>query len=151
MTVVHQTGDADESKVRQAYENLGLSVRVIPFIDAMSNALADADLIIARSGAMTVTEIAMAARAAIFVPYPFHKDMQQLHNARVLERCGGAIIVNDDEDLGRNLAREIERMCTDREELIAMGRRAHLAARPNAARDIAAICFEYADRDGAVA
>ncbi|HYL60741.1 MAG TPA: undecaprenyldiphospho-muramoylpentapeptide beta-N-acetylglucosaminyltransferase [Candidatus Acidoferrales bacterium] len=144
--VVHQTGEADEELVRRAYSDmqLSVSVSVVPFIDDIATALHDADLIIARSGAMTVTDITLAARPAVFVPYPFHKDMQQFHNARVIEKRGGAIIVNDDEHLASNLAREITALVSDPARLLEMGERAHLEARPDAARNVAKVCFEVA-------
>src|SRR5260370_7289747 len=78
----------------------------VPFIDDGATAMHRADLIIARSGAMTVTDIALAARPAVFVPYPFHKDMQQLHNARVIEKRGGAILVANTDALAPNLSSE---------------------------------------------
>ena len=81
-----------------------LIAKVIAFIEDMADVLDRADLIVARSGAMTVSEIALAGRAAIFVPYPFHRDRQQELNARVIERLGGAVIVKDDNSLGENLA-----------------------------------------------
>ena len=142
--VVHQTGEADEELVRRAYSDMQLSVSVVPFIDDIATALHDADLIIARSGAMTVTDIILAARPAVFVPYPFHKDLQQFHNARVIEKRGGAIIVNDDEDLASNLAREVEALVNNPARLVEMGERAHLEARPDAARHVAKVCFEVA-------
>jgi len=145
LAVVHQTGEADEELVRAGYRGLPFQAEVTPFIDNVADALKRADLVIARAGAMTVTEIALAARAAIFVPYPFHQDCQQEHNARVIERLGGAVIIRDDAHLAQNLAREIERLSSDSASLLAMGQKAHQAARPNAARDIAAICFELAE------
>jgi UDP-N-acetylglucosamine--N-acetylmuramyl-(pentapeptide) pyrophosphoryl-undecaprenol N-acetylglucosamine transferase len=144
-TVVHQTGEADAGLVRDSYQQLGCTAEVAPFIDDISAALHRADLVVARAGAMTVTDIALAARPAIFVPYPFHRDMQQLHNARVLERRGGATIVADDEHLVENLAREVKRLLEDRAILEEMGQRAHEAAIPDAARRVAQVCFEVAE------
>jgi UDP-N-acetylglucosamine--N-acetylmuramyl-(pentapeptide) pyrophosphoryl-undecaprenol N-acetylglucosamine transferase len=144
LNVVHQTGEADEVLVRQGYKELPVRAEVVAFIDDMPSALEAADLVIARGGAMTVTDIALAARPAIFVPYPFHKDMQQLHNARVLEEIGGAKIVLDDDRVGENLARAMETMLADRAQLIEIGQRAHQAAHPDAARRIARVCFEVA-------
>jgi UDP-N-acetylglucosamine--N-acetylmuramyl-(pentapeptide) pyrophosphoryl-undecaprenol N-acetylglucosamine transferase len=144
LNVVHQTGEADEVLVRQGYSELPVKAEVAAFIDDMPSALERADLVIARGGAMTVTDIALAARPAIFVPYPFHKDMQQLHNARVIEKLGGATIVLDDDKLAENLAREIETMLQDRARLVEIGQRAHQAAHPDAAKRIAHICFEVA-------
>jgi UDP-N-acetylglucosamine--N-acetylmuramyl-(pentapeptide) pyrophosphoryl-undecaprenol N-acetylglucosamine transferase len=98
---------------------------------------------------MTVTDIALGARAAIFVPYPFHKDEQQLHNARVIEKRGGAIIVRDDDQLASNLARELDALTRNPARLDEMGLRAHQEAHPDAARHVAKICFEVAERAAA--
>jgi UDP-N-acetylglucosamine--N-acetylmuramyl-(pentapeptide) pyrophosphoryl-undecaprenol N-acetylglucosamine transferase len=104
---------------------------------------------VARAGAMTVSEIALAGRPAIFVPYPFHRDHQQEHNARTLESRGGALIVNDDDNLGANLARTIRELMDDRPRLQAMARRALEAAKPEAAATIAKVCLEIAQAEAA--
>jgi UDP-N-acetylglucosamine--N-acetylmuramyl-(pentapeptide) pyrophosphoryl-undecaprenol N-acetylglucosamine transferase len=142
LQVVHQTGDADTDLVTDGYRGLGSVAEVIPFIDDMASALDQADLIIARAGAMTVSEIALAGRPAIFVPYPFHHDRQQELNARVIERLGGAVIVNDDKSLGKNLAAAVREFIENPSRLVEMGRKASSAAKPDAARCIARICFE---------
>lgn len=144
LRVVHQTGEADGELVTIAYREMPFQAEVVPFIDDMPTALQRADLVVARAGAMTVTDVALASRPAIFVPYPFHKDLQQLHNARVIENLGGAKIVLDDDRLAANLARELDAFIGNPARLVEMGQRAHLAAHPDAARNIARICFEVA-------
>ena len=144
LTIVHQTGEADRAVVEERYQELSCNARVSPFIDDVATALARADLVIARSGAMTVSELALAGRPAIFVPYPFHRDRQQEHNAGVIARLGGATIIHDDEHLGENLARELERLIANPQCLVEMGQRAHQAAMPDAAKRIARVCFETA-------
>jgi UDP-N-acetylglucosamine--N-acetylmuramyl-(pentapeptide) pyrophosphoryl-undecaprenol N-acetylglucosamine transferase len=151
LNLVHQTGEADVELVGSAYREMSFPAQVVPFIDNMPAVLQRADLVIARAGAMTVTDVSLAARPAIFVPYPFHKDLQQLHNARVLEKIGGAVIVRDDERLASNLARELELLAGDREQLVEMGLRAHQEARPDAASRIARICFEIVDLEKSAA
>jgi UDP-N-acetylglucosamine--N-acetylmuramyl-(pentapeptide) pyrophosphoryl-undecaprenol N-acetylglucosamine transferase len=143
--VTHQTGDADEDLVRAEYRNLPLMADVTPFIDDVPGALSRSDLVIARSGGGTVTDVALAARPAIFVPYPFHRDRQQYHNARIIERAGGAVIVEDDDQLGENLAREIPRLISNRELLREMGEKAHDAVPSNGAQRVARVCFELTD------
>ena len=143
--VTHQTGETDEELVSAEYRNLSLKADVIPFIDDVPGALSRSDLVIARSGGGTVTDVALAARPAIFVPYPFHRDRQQYHNARVIERAGGAIIVNDDDNLGANLAREIERLASSRELLREMGDKAHSTVPSDAAQNVARVCFDIVD------
>jgi UDP-N-acetylglucosamine--N-acetylmuramyl-(pentapeptide) pyrophosphoryl-undecaprenol N-acetylglucosamine transferase len=144
LIVIHQTGEADAGLVTDAYRELGCDARVLPFIDDVAAALDRADLVIARSGAMTVSEIALAGRAAIFVPYPFHRDRQQEHNARVIAEVGGAVIVPDDEHLGENLARQLQQLIASPEQLAEMGRRAYRSAIPGAAERISRSCFEAA-------
>jgi UDP-N-acetylglucosamine--N-acetylmuramyl-(pentapeptide) pyrophosphoryl-undecaprenol N-acetylglucosamine transferase len=145
LNVVHQTGEADVELVTDGYRGLACAAaKVVPFIDDMATALDRADLIVARAGAMTVSEIALAGRAAIFVPYPFHRDRQQELNARVIEHLGGAIIVNDDDSLGENLAVALREFADNPARLIEMGHKANAAAKPDAAARIARVCFEIA-------
>jgi UDP-N-acetylglucosamine--N-acetylmuramyl-(pentapeptide) pyrophosphoryl-undecaprenol N-acetylglucosamine transferase len=98
---------------------------------------------------MTVSEIALAGRPAVFVPYPFHRDRQQEHNARTLERLGGALIIRDDEALAENLARAIRDLSADRPRLQTMAQAALNAAKPNAAATIARTCLEIAGAEAA--
>jgi len=144
LAIVHQTGDADVGLVADGYRSLGREARVVAFIDDIASALDRADLVIARSGAMTVSEVALAGRPAIFVPYPFHRDRQQELNARVLERRGAARIVLDDDHLGENLAGALRDLACDPAQLVAMGAKARHVAHSDAAARIARICFDVA-------
>ena len=150
-TFVHQTGEADVGLVKGGYAALGCRAHVVPFIDDMAAALARADLVVARSGAMTVSEVALAGRPAVFVPYPFHRDRQQELNAQVLKRRGAAVIVADDERLGENLAAALRELVADPSQLVRMGAEAHSAAKPDAARIIAQLCFELGPKERAAA
>jgi UDP-N-acetylglucosamine--N-acetylmuramyl-(pentapeptide) pyrophosphoryl-undecaprenol N-acetylglucosamine transferase len=145
--VTHQTGEADVGLVQAAYREFGCNAQVVPFIDDMASALERANLVIARAGAMTVSEVALAGRPAIFVPYPFHRDHQQELNARVIERLGGAVIVRDDEHLAENLGAKIRELISDPARLSQMGKAARQAAHADAAARIARVCFEIADEE----
>jgi UDP-N-acetylglucosamine--N-acetylmuramyl-(pentapeptide) pyrophosphoryl-undecaprenol N-acetylglucosamine transferase len=151
ITLSHQTGEVDVGLVKAGYAALGFPAHVIPFIDDMASALAAADLVVARAGAMTVSEIALAGRPAIFVPYPFHRDRQQEINARVLQQRGAAVIVRDDEWLGENLAASISELASDPARLMRMAEAARAAAKPGAAERIARMCFELYDGGRAAA
>jgi UDP-N-acetylglucosamine--N-acetylmuramyl-(pentapeptide) pyrophosphoryl-undecaprenol N-acetylglucosamine transferase len=144
--ITHQTGDADAGPVADAFRALGHEADVISFIDDIAAALDSADLVIARAGAMTVSEIALAGRAAILVPYPFHRDHQQERNARVLARLGGAEIVADNAELAQNLADMLKRLAARPEILQEMAGRAHQAATYDAAERIARVCLEVAGK-----
>jgi UDP-N-acetylglucosamine--N-acetylmuramyl-(pentapeptide) pyrophosphoryl-undecaprenol N-acetylglucosamine transferase len=146
--ITHQTGDADAGPVAEAYRALGREANVISFIDDIATALDNADLIIARAGAMTVSEIALAGRAAILVPYPFHRDHQQERNARVLTRVGAAEIVADDAVLAENLAGVVKRLAARPEILQEMAGRAHQVASYDAAEQIARVCLEVGANGG---
>jgi len=145
VAIIHQTGEADARLVEEAYRALGGEAKVVPFIDDIAAALDWADLIIARAGAMTVSDIALAGRPAVFIPYPFHRDHQQELNARVLVRVGGALIVADDEHLGENLAQTLQALSARPECLQEMGHRAHQASIGDAAGRIVRLCFQIAD------
>jgi UDP-N-acetylglucosamine--N-acetylmuramyl-(pentapeptide) pyrophosphoryl-undecaprenol N-acetylglucosamine transferase len=145
LSIVHQTGEADVALVEEAYGTLGRNAHVVPFIDDIAAALDWADLIVARAGAMTVSEIALAGRPAVFIPYPFHSDHQQEHNARVLTQAGGAEMAADDEHLGEHLAEILRRLSRQQQCLQEMGRRAHQASIGDAAGRIARLCFQIAD------
>jgi UDP-N-acetylglucosamine--N-acetylmuramyl-(pentapeptide) pyrophosphoryl-undecaprenol N-acetylglucosamine transferase len=100
---------------------------------------------------MTVSEVALAGRPAIFVPYPFHRDRQQELNARVLEGRGAAVIVADDERLGENLAVKLRELVGDPTRLGRMAAQALTAAKPDAARTIARLCFDLGSKERAAA
>ncbi|TDB62161.1 undecaprenyldiphospho-muramoylpentapeptide beta-N-acetylglucosaminyltransferase [Photorhabdus khanii] len=93
ITVWHQTGKGAKESVRNAYNNsVKCEHKITEFIDDMAQAYAWADLVICRSGALTVSEIAVAGLPGIFVPFQ-HKDRQQYWNALPLERAGAAKIL----------------------------------------------------------
>lgn len=91
--VVHQTGEKTLLAAQVAYQQAGVVAEVVPFINDMVNAYAQADLVIARAGALTVSELLAAARPALLVPYPYAVDDHQTANAQALvELSGGEVI-----------------------------------------------------------
>jgi UDP-N-acetylglucosamine--N-acetylmuramyl-(pentapeptide) pyrophosphoryl-undecaprenol N-acetylglucosamine transferase len=146
-TILHQCGETDVERLRVEYQQTGVRAEVAPFIADVPAALARASLVIARAGGGTVTDIALAGRAAVYVPYPFHRDMQQLHNAMVIQKAGGALVVNDDEELAENLAREVKSLFEDLGRLAAMGQRARSSVFPDAAARVARVCFDVAQME----
>ena len=146
--VRHQTGAAQLEPTLSAYANAGFEptskLTISAFIDDMAAAYAWADLVIGRSGASTVTEIAVAGRASILVPYPHHKDQQQLHNARWLSAAGAATIIEQQLLSGDRLATEISSLNTDRDVLLAKSMAAHALAPSHVDARIADIMMEIA-------
>ena len=104
--VVHQSGQQHIEALRALYAQLGVTGELTPFIDHTAQAMANADLVLCRAGASTVTELAAVGAAAVFVPFPFAVDDHQTHNARFLVDAGAARLVQQ-RDLSVNALVEI--------------------------------------------
>ena len=121
-------------------------VELVEYIDDMEDAYAAADLGIFRSGAGTVTELAIVGLPSILVPLPAHEHDEQLHNAQPLVDAGGAIVVRDDEATPDVVGPMIEERLADRSLLHRMSKKTRDAARPQAAADLAAWVLDLAGR-----
>ena len=130
---VHQTGERDYELVREAYATADIAAEVAPFFSRMAERFAEADLIVCRSGAITVSEVAAAGRAAIFIPFGAATDSHQMRNAEELVRAGAARLITEPELSGSRLAREILAFIDHPANLVEFGRRARKLARPHAA------------------
>ncbi len=92
--VTHQSGHNDLEILRKAYLAAGLRARVEPFLDAMEQEMADADIVVCRAGATTLAELAAAGRPAILVPYPHAVNDHQRRNAQVADQAGAAEVID---------------------------------------------------------
>lgn len=128
-------------KVRFRHQS-GVAGSPDAFISDMPGAFAEADLIVCRSGANTVAELAAAGRPSILVPFPFAADDHQRKNAEAMERAGAARLVADGEMNGERLFKEVTALLGDRERLARMGEAAHTLAHPNAAARAASVLEE---------
>ncbi len=137
--IIHQTGERDHNDALAAYDRLGDAAAVFKFIEDMPAAFARADLVICRSGASTVAEIAAAGKPAIFVPFPRAADDHQRVNAEALQRAGAAVVVEESKLDGVWLVETVAALLGDQARLQQMGAAARSLAHPNAARDIAAM------------
>ncbi len=106
-TITHQTGLREHDAVRDAYAAAGVDVDVRPYIDRMVDAFAEADLLLCRAGATTVAEVAVAGKAAIFVPFPQAADDHQRKNAEAFVRAGAGRMLLERDLTGERVAREI--------------------------------------------
>jgi UDP-N-acetylglucosamine--N-acetylmuramyl-(pentapeptide) pyrophosphoryl-undecaprenol N-acetylglucosamine transferase len=140
--VRHQAGERGIDAARAAYEQAGVTADVSPFIDDMARAYADADLVICRSGALTISELAAVGVAAVLVPFPAAVDDHQTVNAQFLVREGAAVLIADRDLTAERLATELKALCEGRGKLLAMAERARLVAKPRAADELAAVCLE---------
>ncbi len=130
---VLQTGREDWEGIRQAVEAEQLPARVLPFINQIQQAYAAADLVVCRSGAMTLAEIAACGAPAVLIPYPYAAHNHQEVNAQNLVERGAAALILDRELTGERLAREIARLLADRQQLRRMSANARTFARSDAA------------------
>src|ERR1700736_1511445 len=142
--IIHQTGERDYNDALAAYRDLGESAEVFKFIEDMPAAFARADLVVCRSGASTVAEIAAAGKPAIFVPFPRAADDHQRVNAEALARAGAAVVVEESKLEGVWLAETISTLLQDPSRLASMSAAARALAHPNAAVDIAAMAGRLA-------
>jgi UDP-N-acetylglucosamine--N-acetylmuramyl-(pentapeptide) pyrophosphoryl-undecaprenol N-acetylglucosamine transferase len=134
--IVHQTGERDYNAVRVAYEKRGLQAEVLPFIENMAERFAQADLIVCRSGAITVAEVTASGRAAIFIPFGASTDAHQTRNAAAMQDAGAARLLPQEELTPQRLTTEIFTLLDQPWRILEMEDRARALARPRAVEDI---------------
>jgi len=140
--IVHQTGKGHCAGVESAYRNAAVDANSVEFIDDVAAALADADVVICRAGALTVSELACAGVASVLIPYPHAVDDHQTGNARFLSIAGAAVLMPQSELSEERLARLIESFT--REKLAVMAGLARSMGRSDATRRLADACIEVA-------
>ncbi len=133
--VRHQAGKDNHTDVKQAYQACGAkNVQVTEFIDDVAEAYGWADLLVCRSGALTVSEVSAAGVGAIFIPF-MHKDRQQALNADHLVECGAAKMIEQPQLTVDKLVKTIEQL--DRNQLLDMANKARQAAKLDADQVVA--------------
>ncbi len=144
LCVTHQTGASDNGQAAQAYQLAGVRADVVAFIDDMSRAYQEANLLVCRAGASTLAELTVCHRAAILIPFPFAADDHQTRNASVLVAAGAAVLIPERELTPARLAGEIEALAAAPDRLRAMEHAAAHLGRPEAARDIVEVVSQIA-------
>ncbi|WP_234026820.1 undecaprenyldiphospho-muramoylpentapeptide beta-N-acetylglucosaminyltransferase [Melaminivora suipulveris] len=140
--VTHQSGATQIDQLRANYEAAGVQATLTPFIDDTASAYADADLIVCRAGASTVTEIAAVGAPAVFVPFPHAVDDHQTTNARFLVDAGAGWLVQQRDLTPQWLADLLSN--TQRTTLVDRGLKAKNMQKTQAAREVAMACEELA-------
>lgn len=141
--VTHQTGAGRLGEAQQHWQTLSVAVNCVEFIDDMAAALADADLLICRSGASTVSEVAAAGVAALFIPLPGAVDDHQTWNARWLVDQQAALLLPQAQLSAQALVTCLQHY-RSREALQQMAMRARACALPDSAEAVAHLCLEVA-------
>jgi len=140
--VLHQTGEKDVVEVAAGYRDAGVNAIVLPYIQDMAGAYAAADLVVSRSGATTVAELAVCGKRAVLIPFPFAADNHQEHNATALAARGTAEVIIQKDLTPEKLAEVIKKH-------VAQGGGAAGAApmENTAAAAIVRICKDYVQKD----
>ena len=144
--ILHQSGAAGYEELRAAFAESGLEGEIVPFVQDMPAAFREADLVVCRSGAGAVSELAAAGKPSILVPFPFAADDHQTRNAEAFEKDGAACMVKDAEMTGERLVALVTALVGDARALERMGAAAKKFARPGAAARAAEI-LEQVGRD----
>ena len=140
--VTHQSGARQLEALRANYQSAGVDAELTPFIEDMAQAFADADLIICRAGASTVTEIAAVGAAALFVPFPSAVDDHQTANAKFLVMQGGGWLMQQHDLTPEKLAIMLQK--TERLALVQSALQAKNMQKIDATTHLVAACEELA-------
>lgn len=133
LQVIHIAGDDDYGYVANGYSNAGINSRVFPFLENINSAYEFSDLVIARSGALTISEICYFQKPAILIPYPFGNGHQR-DNARALAQSGAVIAVSQGDSTADKLKDEIYDLINDKEKIKRMKTAAQQFSVPDAAQ-----------------
>jgi UDP-N-acetylglucosamine--N-acetylmuramyl-(pentapeptide) pyrophosphoryl-undecaprenol N-acetylglucosamine transferase len=145
LSIVQQARGEDEQRVAAAYARLGVNAEVRPFFSDLPARIAAAHLVVSRSGASTVAELAAIGRPAILVPLPGALDQDQLANANVLAAAGGAIVLKQGDFTPERLAQELASLAADPAALPAMAAGAKSAGVLDAADRLADLVLRVAN------
>jgi UDP-N-acetylglucosamine--N-acetylmuramyl-(pentapeptide) pyrophosphoryl-undecaprenol N-acetylglucosamine transferase len=140
--VIHQAGDKHLADLQKRYADLDVEADIRPFIDDMPSAYAQADLVICRAGAMTVSELAACGIASCLIPFPFAIDDHQTANAKFLADANAAILLPQQDLNPQDLALMIQNF--NRVDLKEIALRAHALAKPHATLRVAEVCADCA-------
>ncbi len=144
LLIVQQVREEDMSRVRAVYDRLKVSAELAPFFNDLPARLAASHLIVSRSGAGTVAELAAIGRPSILVPLPGAIDQDQFANAGVLQQVGGAVRITQDEFTADRLAAEIFALAAEPARLGDMAKSARSAGKLDAAERLADLVAKVA-------
>ena len=141
MVVRHQSGEATFDAAVAAYRDSGVDAEVTKFIDDMAAAYAWADVVVCRSGALTVSEVAAAGLGSVLVPFPAAVDDHQTLNARYLVDAGAAVLIPQMELTPERLAEELQHYVDNRDLVLQQANKARALAKPAATDELVAACL----------
>ncbi|WP_440054217.1 undecaprenyldiphospho-muramoylpentapeptide beta-N-acetylglucosaminyltransferase [Pseudoalteromonas sp. T1lg65] len=142
ISVKHQSGKNNRQQVALDYQQAGVDAEIIEFIHDMDTAYAWADIVICRAGALTVSELAAAGKAAIFVPFPHAVDDHQTANAKVLVDANAALLIQQQDLTAQKLAQLLSPLIAVPKTVMEMAENAKRCGKLNATKAVADICTE---------
>jgi UDP-N-acetylglucosamine--N-acetylmuramyl-(pentapeptide) pyrophosphoryl-undecaprenol N-acetylglucosamine transferase len=150
LQILHAAGTRDYPAAARGWElarskAAGPPVKLMDFIEAMSDAYAAADVVVCRAGATSIAELTALGIPAVLIPYPHATADHQTHNARALERAGGAVVIPDDELDGARLVAAAEPLLLDAAHHAAVSRSSRAFGRPDAAHNVARLLLDLLD------
>jgi len=137
----HQCGPKHLAEAQKAYQQAAVDADVVAFIDDMAEAYAWADLVVCRSGALTLAEICAVGVASILVPYPYAVDDHQWHNAEYLQQAGAARLLRDSELSAERLMTLLDELLSAPQTLLTMATAATTLAQPHPELRLAETCI----------
>ncbi len=141
LQLIHQTGPADEDRVRGGYEAAGIKAEVAAFFTDMAGLYRRADLVVARAGATTLAELSVMGLPALLIPYPYAADDHQARNGQYYVDGGGAMMFRESELDGELLARNLIELLRNREQLHTLSTNMKKLGRPETTRQILESCL----------
>lgn len=135
--ILHFTGSGDEAAVAETYRQEGVPAHVAAFCHEMENAYSAADLVVARSGAASLSEISHFSLPSLLIPYPFAAENHQQFNAEIFARAGAAALLKESDTTGETLASAIRQLTANRDALQTMANRSRSLAPRDAAACVA--------------
>jgi UDP-N-acetylglucosamine--N-acetylmuramyl-(pentapeptide) pyrophosphoryl-undecaprenol N-acetylglucosamine transferase len=148
--ILHLAGTQHAPAVRTRYQQLAINAKVVDFTPDMADVWSVADLAVSRSGASSVAELTAFGVPSVLMPYPYHLDMHQRENARVLEEARAAVLVDDAKDPRLNAQRlhgVLGPLLTDPKRRQAMSQAAAQLGKPRAAESVAHLLLDFASQD----
>jgi len=143
LEVLHQAGEKTLSEAQKGYEDVPVGLYLVEFIDDMADAYNWADIVICRSGAMTVTELMTVGLPAILIPFSLAIDDHQTANANVMKKIGAAEIIHEKELKNGKLTLLLRNWIEDRSKLQQRACLAASMSKPNATNEIVKSCLNY--------
>ncbi len=150
--IIHSTGRDKFAEMGRMVSDRRIPEKVtylpLPFVERMELLYAAADLIICRAGASTLAELTLQGKAAILVPFPMAAEDHQTANARLLEKRGAALVMQEKDLSGEKLSEKVLELAADRPRLREMERRSAELGVPHSAARLADLVMETAEGAG---